>query len=157
MAKLEVHGIYQLSEQLYRLGSHADIVADAMLSAGAKEMMTAWGKSIEELELVETGYLRDSFLPGKPKYYGGVKSMSVYPQGYDESGTPNAHKAWALDKGVPSKNIKAYHHLDLALSKAESTVVPAMQEVLTQYISTGNVPEIKIKENSKYQKKSKRK
>lgn len=156
MPRIEIKGIYQLAEQLYRLGTTADIVADEMLKAGANEMIAAWQGAIEELGLVELGDMRDSLGGSWPKYYGGVKAIDVNPQGYDSKGQPNAYKAWALDKGVPSKNIKAYHHLQLAQTKADRTVAPAMQKVLDQYISTGTVPTIEIKKHSPPKKRKRR-
>lgn len=144
--KLEVKGIYELAIELAKMGKSADAVADEMLKAGANEVVDAWQEAIKELGLIDTGDLYNSIAPKKKtEYYGGIKSIEVNPQGYDRRKQSNARKAWALDKGVPSKNIKAYHHLDLAHEKADERVAPAMQAVFTKYITTGQVPEVKLK------------
>ncbi len=149
MPRIEVHGIYELSIELAKMGTSADAVADEMLKAGANEMVTAWQEAIKELGLIEFGDMINSIAPKKKtEYYGGIKSITVNPQGYDSKGQPNAYKAWALNRGVPSQNIKAYHHLELAQEKADLTVAPAMQKVLSQYISTGKIPEIVLKQDS---------
>lgn len=149
MPRIEVHGIYELAIELAKMGTSADAVADEMLKAGANEMVDAWQQAIKELGLIELGDMIGSIAPKKKtEYYGGIKSITVNPQGYDSKGQPNAYKAWALNRGVPSKKIGAYHHLELAQEKADLTVAPAMQKVLSQYISTGKIPEIVLKQDS---------
>ncbi len=156
MPRIEVHGIYELAIELAKMGTSADAVADEMLKAGANEMVTAWEQAIKEKDLIELGDLIGSIAPKKKtEYHGGIKSITVNPQGYDSKGQPNAYKGWALDKGVPSKNIKAYHHLALAQEKADLTVAPAMQKVLSQYISTGKIPEIVLNKTVRAARQSK--
>ena len=150
-AKLVVKGVEDLAERLSQMAQNAqtDAVMQQMLFAGAEEMKKAWQEAIVKKDLIDTWAMHDSigFKP-ETESYGGAAAITVTPQGKDASGTSNSEKAWVLEHGVPSKNIPPHHHIEEAKRIAESTVVPAMEKVLNQYMLTGIVPSVELSKNN---------
>lgn len=149
MPKFEFTGMDELVLELSKMAGNVENVAEQMLYAGAEELKKAWQRAIVNLDLVDTWAMHDS-IGFKPKIesYGGAAAITVTPQGKDASGTSNAEKAWVLNYGVPSRNIKPHHHFDEAQAIADYTVVNAMEKVFDEFVRTGNVPAVELSKNN---------
>lgn len=134
MAKFKVTGLDEIIKDMNRLGQQVGPVADEMLQAGAAVVQWEWQKAISNAGLIDTGDMFASVRPTKPKETGGVKSLTVYPQGKDSTGTRNAEKAFIGNYG--RENQPATHFADKAEENAEAPAQTAMEAVWDRFITS---------------------
>lgn len=134
MARFKVTGLEEIIKDMDRLGQQVGPVADEMLQAGAAVVQWEWQKAISNAGLIDTGDMFASVRPTKPKETGGVKSLTVYPQGKDSTGTRNAEKAFIGNYGREQQ--PATHFADKAEENAEAPAQAAMEAVWDRFITS---------------------
>lgn len=138
MARFETDGIDELAAQLHNLGAALENeIGDAMLMAGAEKVRQAWRQSAIMHRHKRYGYLIDAIgYARKPKKVRDVKSIDIYPQGYDKDGRRNAMKAFVLHYGTKKKDgsvrIPGSRWIDDADRICDSTVLPEMERVYNE-------------------------
>lgn len=130
-------GLDDLIRKLGPMGDDSEKVSKAMLTAAAEKTKTAWQKAIESHGLVDTGDMLESVGYRAP---GRSMSVEIYPQGTDRKGVRNATKAFVLHFGTSS--IESTRFVDDAYKDAEANGIPAMEEVLGEFLETGKVPRV---------------
>ena len=140
MARLEVTGLDEVTEQMKNMGQLSGKVADEMLIAASEEMVPAWKTAITRYGHVKTGTMRNSVKPTKIKPRLGGKEMFVYPQGYDRTNRKkpvrNAEKAFVLHYG--RKNMNGSHFVDAAETEGEPKAAAAMIKRWDEFIEKGS-------------------
>lgn len=146
MARFETSGLDELMQQLRKMGQQSGDIAKAMILTGADEIKQAWQDSAEAHGLRDTGAMIESVAyDDEPRELGGALAVDIWPRGKDASGTRNAEKAFILNYG--SSRIQATHWVDDAERAAEAAIVPAMEEVLDEYLRTGQIPTLNLSSN----------
>ena len=140
MARMDMSGLDEVARDMLRLGQESDKASKAMLQAGAEKVKAAWRESIESHGLVKTGDMLDSVGYKPPKSSGTAASVDIYPQGTDRKGVSNAEKAFINHYGTSRR--PGTRFVDEAEARANTTAIPAMEEVWDEFIKTGNVPAV---------------
>ena len=134
MARFTVTGLESVIKDMQRMGQQVGPVADKMLEAGAAVVRWEWQRAIASAGHIDTGDMFDSVRPSKPKESGGIKSLTVYPQGKDATGTSNAEKAFIANFGREHQS--ASHFVDRAEEAAEGPAQTAMEDVWNRFIAS---------------------
>ena len=132
MARFDVTGMEAVIREMTRMDQQTGRVADEMLMAAAGVMTEAWKYAIASHGHVDTGAMFDSVRPTKPVMRGGLKSLTVYPQGRDKNGVRNAEKAFIANFGRIHQ--AATHFADEAESTGEEPARTAMIAVWDRFI-----------------------
>lgn len=140
MAKMQITGLDEVTEQMKNMGQLSGRVADEMLMAGSAEMVPAWKNAIQRYGHVKTGTMLNSVKPTKIKNRPAGKELYVYPQGYDRNNrkkpTRNAEKAFVLHYG--RRNMDASHFVDAAEIEGEPKATKAMVKRWDEFIEKGS-------------------
>ena len=140
MARLDVEGLDEITEQLKNMGMLHGKVVDDMLTAGSGEMVPAWQNAIIRYGHVRMGNMRKSVKPTKIKDRPTGKELHVYPQGYDRDNrkkpTRNAEKAFVLHYG--RRNMNGTHFVDAAETEGAPKAYDAMEKRFDQFIEKGS-------------------
>lgn len=132
MARFDVTGMEAVIRDMARMDQQTGRVADEMLLAAAGVMTEAWKFSIASHGHVDTGAMFDSVRPTKPAMRGGVKSLTVYPQGKDKNGVRNVEKAFIANFGRIHQ--AATHVVDDAENTGEEPAQEAMLAIWDRFI-----------------------
>lgn len=132
MARFDVTGMEAVIREMARMDQQTGRVADEMLMAAAGVMTEAWRYAIASHGHVDTGAMFDSVRPSKPTTRGGVKSLTVYPQGRDENGVRNAEKAFIANFGRIHQ--RGTRFVEEAEDTGEEPALTAMVAVWDQFI-----------------------
>ena len=132
MATFNVTGMEAVLRDMARMDQQTGRVADEMLLAAAGVMTESWRTAIQSHGLIDTGAMYRAVGPTRPVTKGGVRSLTVYPQGKDSTGTRNAEKAFVANFGRMHQD--ATHFADEAERKGEEPAQSAMLAVWDVFI-----------------------
>lgn len=99
MARFNVTGMEAVIKDMARMDQLTGRVADQMLMAATDVVTKSWKDAITAHGHVDTGAMLASARPTKPKTSGGVRTVTVYPQGKDGNNVRNAEKAFIANYG----------------------------------------------------------
>ena len=101
MARFNVTGLEAVIRDMHRMDQQTGRVADEMLMAAASVVTEAWKNAIEAHGHYGkyTGDMYESVGPTRPATKGDVRTLTVYPQGKDRTGTRNVEKAFIANFG----------------------------------------------------------
>ncbi len=134
MARFDVTGMEAVIRDMARMDQQTGRVADEMLLAAAGVMTEAWKNAIQAHGHYGkyTGDMFDSVGPSKPVTKGDVRSLTIYPQGRDRTGTRNAEKAFIANFGRTHQD--ATHFATEAENEGEEPAQTAMLAVWDVFI-----------------------
>ena len=129
MARLDIAGFGSVEMELNRLLDRSQVrrIVEAGAAAAAEDMISLTVKAGH----VRTGQMLGSIGCGPYKESLGGGSMSVYPQGRDARGTPNAVKMYVTNfgrGGVRRKRKMGDKFITKAEDATEKKVLDAMEE-----------------------------
>lgn len=133
MARIDYQGLDEMLDEMKRLGELAGPTADRMLTAGADELSKSWAAAARKYRHEDSGdMIRSIGTKGGPVTSGNVRSIDVYPQGKDRTGTRNAEKAFILHYGT--SRIDASHWVDDAEDNAEQPIQDAFLRIWDEHL-----------------------
>lgn len=133
MARFNVTGMEEVIKDMARMGEHTGKVADDMLNAAASILVDSWKNSIQSHGHIDTGDMFRSVKPTKPVTKDNTRSLTVYPQGKDATGTRNAEKAFIANFGRPGHQ-RASGFANEAEENAEAPAQEAMLNIWDAFI-----------------------
>lgn len=138
MARFDVTGLDKVIKEMAQMDQLTGRVADAMLMAAAGVVREAWRYAIAQKGHIDTGSMFDKVgYPRKPTSVGDVRTIDIYPQGKDASGTRNAEKAFILHYGTSRR--QGTFFVDDADRMSAEPVQSVMESIWTHFVETGEV------------------
>lgn len=138
MARFDTTGLDDLISDMQRLGQGSGAVAEAMVSAAAAEIRSAWRESAEAHGHRDTGAMIESIgFPFPVQNMGGILYRDIYPQGKDSKGVRNAEKAFILNYG--SSRIRPSYWVDEADEKSAPRIQEKLEKMWAEFLDTGRV------------------
>lgn len=132
MARFDVTGMDAVLQEMARMDQLTGRVADEMLMAAAGIMTEAWQSAISAHGHIDTGAMFKSVGPTRPTTKGDVRTLTIYPQGKDSSGTRNAEKAFIAHFGRTHQRGTGF--VTEAESSGEEPALTAMVAVWDRFI-----------------------
>lgn len=139
MARLSVDGLEELMNDLEAVAELPDTVACEMLNAQADVVKKAQVNKIAEINLVDTGQLRDSIDKTAVRRSGAGRYLEVYPQGIRKNGVRNAEVGFIHEYGAPGRHIPAKHWAYNANEGCAEETTEAAREVYNNYLDSKNL------------------
>lgn len=136
MAKMEIRGIDEYSDQISKLGKKAVEISGKVVMAGADPVADAIRGELEKnLQGSEysKGDLLDSFGIAPPGVDSqGNTNTKIGFEGYDREGTPNALKARAMESGTSTQKKRPF--VRPAVNRVKARAIDAMGKTLEKEI-----------------------
>ncbi len=139
MARLSVKGLDELMNDLEAVAELPDGIVYEMLNKQADVVKKAHVNKINELDMVDTGQLRDSIEKTSAKSSGADHYLEVYPQGTRNNGVRNAEVGFYHEYGVPYKHIAAKSWMYNANEECAEETTEAAREVYDNYLTSKNL------------------
>ena len=139
MAQFNVTGLDELMNDLEAVAELPDSVAVEMLNKQADVIKEAHTSKINELDLVDTGQLRDSIDKTAVRSSGGSRYLEVYPQGIRKNGVRNAEVGYIHEYGAPGRHIPAKNWMQNANEGCADETTQAAAEVYDNYLKSKNL------------------
>lgn len=134
MARFNVTGLEAVIKDMHRLGQQSGEVADEMLQAGAAVVVESWQAAIRAHGHIDTGAMLRGVKPTKASSTGGMRSITVYPQGSDKHGVRNATKAFIANFGRTRQRGTGF--VTEAENNAEEPAQAAMVAIWDRFIGS---------------------
>ena len=99
MARFNVTGLEAVIRDMHRMDQQTGRVADEMLMAAASVVTEARKNAIQSHGHIDTGAMFAAVGPTRPVTKGDVRTLTVYSQGKDSTGTRNAEKEYIANFG----------------------------------------------------------
>lgn len=132
MARFNVTGMELVIKDMARMGQNSGETADEMLQAAAGIVTEAWKDAIRAHGHIDTGAMFRAVGPTRPTTKGDARSLTVYPQGKDSTGTRNAEKAFIAHFGRTHQHGTGF--VTEAENAAEEPAQTAMLAVWDRFI-----------------------
>lgn len=134
MARFNVTGLEEVIKDMAQMGEKAGRVADDMLIAAAEVVKETWKSSIKSHGHYGkyTGDMYESVGPTRPVNRGDTRTLYVYPQGSDRTGTRNVEKAFIANFGREHQDATGF--ANEAEENAEAPAQEAMINIWDAFI-----------------------
>lgn len=133
MARFNVTGMEAVIRDMHRMDQQTGRVADEMLMAAASVVTEARKNAIQSHGHIDTGAMFAAVGPTRPVTKGDVRTLTVYSQGKDSTGTRNAEKEYIANFG--REHQKGTGFVTESENAAEAPAQTAMVAVWDAFIS----------------------
>lgn len=139
MARFEISGLNELSDDLTALSMLPDSVTDGILNAEADVIVKAQQKTMSEMLRgpYSTGDTARSIKKGKVHKKSGSKYITVAPHGRNRRGERNAAVAFINEYGKRGQPPRPA--ISTANAKAEAEAIAAGEKVYHDYLNSKNL------------------
>lgn len=139
MAQISIEGLEELMNDLEAVAELPDGVVYEMLNEQAEVVKRAQVDKINELNLVDSGQLRDSIEKTAVRSSGATRYLEVYPQGIRKNGVRNAEVGYIHEYGAPGRHISAKNWMHSANEGCAEETTEAARKVYDNYLTSKNL------------------